>query len=81
MTLQERIEQINKQLHALQSPALIDLLKDRIEELTEKLIGEENEQTRGRIKALRDLLNLPKALQHEHEGITAELSEESDSAT
>lgn len=81
MTLQERIEQINAQIQALQAPALLELLKERIAELTDKLIGEENEQTRGRIKALRDLLNLPEALQHEREGITAELSEQSDSAS
>lgn len=80
MTPEQRIQQINDLLPALTVPALVALLKDDMTSLTHRLIGENDEQTRGRIKALRDLLNLPEALRNERDQLTAALSEESDAA-
>lgn len=80
MTLEERLIQINALLPALQHPALAAMLTARIAELTNKLIAQDNEQTRGAIKELRALLNLPDTLQHERDGITAGFSEQSDPA-
>lgn len=71
-----RIEQINQLLPALTDPALEAYLRERIAELTNKLVSENDEQTRGRIKQLRDLLNLPESLLQERDGITAELPEQ-----
>lgn len=76
----DRINEINRQISALANADLRALIQARIEEHTVSLIGENNEQVRGRIKALRDLLDLPEALQAEREGITAELPE-TDSAS
>jgi hypothetical protein len=83
MTAQERADQIAGMLSVLMPawPALTMEVSERIENLTAELIGEDNEQTRGRIKALRELLNLPETLQQEREAITAGLSEESDPAS
>lgn len=75
MIVTDRIEQINRLLPVLQSRALADHLLDTIDGLTERLIGADNEQTRGRIKALRDLLSLPDQLQSELAHLTAGLGE------
>lgn len=75
MIVTDRIEQINRQLPVLQSAALAELLNDRIDELTERLIGAENEQVRGAIKELRTLINLPAQLQFELAGYTEGLPE------
>ena len=45
----------------------------RIEGLILQLIAQNSEETRGRIKALQDLKDLPQALTHELEAIKAEL--------
>jgi hypothetical protein len=47
----------------------------RIGELTEQLINNDNEQTRGRIKALLEVKNLPSSLQAERDGLSAALAE------
>lgn len=80
MILSDRIDQINKQLPALQSAALVDLLRERIASLTERLIGTDSEQVRGAIKELRQLIDLPGQLQTELTYLTAGLSEQSDPA-
>lgn len=77
MTPDERIAHINKVLTGL--PAWSDLMVEidaRIADLTEQLINNDNEQTRGRIKALRDVKGLPEALYTEREGISAALADE-----
>lgn len=49
---------------------------DRIErELVERLITQESEATRGQIKLLRQIKELPETLQAEREGITKGLPE------
>lgn len=80
MTHEERLEQINKLMPALQSPALAAYINETVASLTQSLINQNNEETRGRVKALRDLLTLPEALQQERKALTAALSEESDAA-
>lgn len=71
MTPAERTEQINTALEALRQawPVLSSMLQERIEGLTAELIAQDNEQTRGRIKALRELMELPETLQQEREGL------------
>lgn len=80
MKLDERVEQINMLLPALLAPSLIGYLTDEISRLTSHLISADDEQTRGRIKALRDLINLPESLQSERDGIAAELTANAASA-
>lgn len=49
-------------------------IDNRLEGLIVSLISTNNEETRGRIKALRDLIDLPTALQQELDAIKADLS-------
>ena len=49
-------------------------IDDRLEGLVSSLIGQNNEETRGRIKALRDLKDLPSSLSQELEAKKAELT-------
>jgi hypothetical protein len=51
------------------------VLQDKAQALTAELIGQDNEQTRGRIKQLRELMELPETLHQEREGISAGLAE------
>ena len=80
MTYEDRIEQINALLPALANPALIVHITEQIASLTVSLIETNDDQTRGRIKALRSLINLPEALLYERNHIAAELTEQSASA-
>jgi hypothetical protein len=75
---EERVEQINQQLEAIRTgwPFFFALLKERAESLTESLVAQDNEQTRGRIKALRELMDLPETLAQERDGISAGLADE-----
>ena len=68
-----RIEQIDATLKAIQPgwPFLLAEVQARIADETERLITQNNEETRGRIKALRDLMTLPEALEAERAGILA----------
>lgn len=75
MIAEDRIDQINRLLPVLQSSAWAQLLQERIADLTERLIGAENEQVRGRIRELRDLLSLPAQLQSELSQLTEGLAE------
>ena len=49
-------------------------IDDRLEGLVVALIAQDCQETRGRIKALRDLQDLPSALTHELNAIKAELT-------
>ena len=73
----ERVNQIDQALAAIQNgwPFLLVEINDRIDTLTLSLIAQDNEQTRGRIKALRELKELPETLKQERESISAGLAE------
>lgn len=75
MTLEDRLAQVEKALAGMPWDCVLAEVKSRIEELTRQLITQNNDETRGRIKALQDLLDLPVALQQEREGLTAALSD------
>ncbi len=77
MTAQARLDYLNATLAALYGcwPHLVQEIQARIDSKTAQLIGENNEQTRGAIKVLRDLIDLPAALQQERDHITAALSD------
>jgi len=78
MTPSERLAYIDKVLSACKDawPVLMVEVDSKIGALTEQLISSDNEQTRGRIKALCDLKELPVSLAQERDGIRAALSEE-----
>lgn len=78
MTPEDRLGELTNQLQAIQNgwPFFSSLLQERIDALTERLIGSNDEQTRGRIKALQELKELPVTLQQERDGIRAGLSEQ-----
>lgn len=69
----KRIDEINATLKAIQPgwPFFMAAVGARIETLTESLITTNNEETRGRIKALRDLQYLPGELEAERDGMLA----------
>lgn len=74
-----RIEEIDATLKAIQPgwPFLLAEVQARIADETARLITQNNEETRGRIKALRDLMTLPETLEAERAGIlAAELPDE-----
>ena len=75
--MQERINEIDKMLQAIAIgwPFFMSVLNEKIESLTLQLIAQDNEQVRGRIKALRDLTELVTSLQQERAAIHAELLE------
>lgn len=76
--MKERLGHINRLLEVMPSawPFLLVELENTIRDKTESLISKEDEETRGAIKALRNLLNLPSDLQHEREALTVALSEQ-----
>lgn len=49
-------------------------IEERLDGLVIALIAQDCQETRGRIKALRDLKDLPSALTHELNAIKAELT-------
>lgn len=75
---EQRIAHIGQGLQAIQSgwPFLLGELKTRIDELTASLINNNDEQTRGRIKALLAVTELPQTLATERESMSAALSEQ-----
>jgi hypothetical protein len=77
-----RLEQIEAALQAIQPgwPFLLAEVQTQIEREIERLVIQNNEETRGRIKALRDLMNLPEALEAERDGILAAELPDPDSA-
>lgn len=78
MTPKERVGQITQTLGAMQTgwPHLVREIDERIAALTVQLISQDNEQTRGRIKALRDVKDMPETLTQERDGISAALAEQ-----
>ena len=72
-----RLDYLNNTLAAFNTawPRLSGEIQSRIDSLTLSLISANNEETRGAIKALRELLNLPASLQYERDHINAELTE------
>ena len=79
MTLSDRLTHINGTLSELDVAwsRIAPEIQARIDSKTLQLIGENNEQTRGAIKCLRELMNLPDTLQAERSGIEAALLEQS----
>lgn len=77
-----RIEHIEAALQAIQPgwPFLMGEVQAQIDREIERLVIQNNEETRGRIKALRDLMNLPDALASERAGLLAAELPEPDSA-
>jgi hypothetical protein len=69
----QRIEQIDATLKAIQPgwSFLLAEITTQVDQLVVSLIAQNNEETRGRIKALRDLMNLPELLEAERQGILA----------
>jgi hypothetical protein len=74
---EQRIAHIGQGLQAIQSgwPFLLGELEARIKELTISLINNNDEQTRGQIKALMALTELPQTLATERESMSDALSE------
>lgn len=75
---EERLAQLDQQIRAIQNgwPFFLALLQERIDAHTVTLIGANDEQTRGRIKALQELKELPVTLQQERDGISAGLADQ-----
>jgi hypothetical protein len=61
-------------------PAVCHEIKLLIADYTAALVSQNNEETRGRIKALHDLMDLPEALEAERRSILAAELPEPDSA-
>lgn len=68
-----RVEQIETTLQAIQPgwPFFVAEVTAQVDQLVVSLIAQNNEETRGRIKALRDLMTLPETLEAERAGILA----------
>ena len=68
-----RIEEIDAALQAIRPgwPFFMAEVQALIDSRVESLITQNNEETRGRIKALRDLMELPATLEAERAGILA----------
>jgi|GEM_PF-3361079 len=77
MTPKERLAQLNQAIEAIRSgwPFLMAHLDERERVLTHLLVNENNEQTRGRIKQIRELKELPESLISERDGIQTGISE------
>jgi len=81
MTHSEHLDEIAANLQALQSWAGVAAqINARIDDLTAQLVASNDEQTRGAIHALTDLLNYPETLEEQRRQATAALSEQSDAA-
>lgn len=78
--MNDRLTYINSTLAALDMawPRIAAEIQALIDGKTLQLIGANDEQTRGAIKCLRELIDLPGTLQAERAGIEAALSEQSD---
>ena len=74
----ERIAHINRTLEAVKQgwPLLAEEIDARLGELTEQLINNDNEQTRGQIKALRWMKELPASLQSQRDSMSAALADQ-----
>lgn len=78
MTPDARLSHIQQTLDAISPgwPFLQAHIEQQIAEQTAQLINQENEQTRGRIKALAGLLALPEVLVQEREAIQTALAQQ-----
>ena len=76
--MRQRIEEIDRELRAIHDgwPFFLVALESRLAVLTRALIHTNNEETRGRIKALTDLTEWPAALVEERAGLLAALADE-----
>ena len=74
--IEARIAHIGDLLQAIKPgwSYLMAELDAREQELTGQLVNNDNEQTRGRIKCLREIRDLPATLQYEREGMQSALS-------
>jgi len=75
--MQDRISQLERFIGSV-SPNWDQVAREidgQIDGLVLSLIAQNNEETRGKIKALRDLRDLPTALKQELDAIKAELPE------
>lgn len=73
--MQDRISQLERFIGSV-SPNWDQVAREidgQIDGLVLSLIAQNNEETRGKIKALRDLRDLPTALKQELDAIKAEL--------
>jgi len=77
-----RLEEIEATLQAIRPgwPFFMAEVNAQIEQLTGSLIAQNNEETRGRIKALLDLQTLPEQLEAERTSILAAELPDPDSA-
>lgn len=75
--VQERIARISLLIDSMRTcwPSIVEELRTREAELITQLIAQDNPETRGRIKQLRDVIDLPSLLRSEQDGLTAALSE------
>lgn len=75
MDINARLDYLNTTLAAFDTawPKLAGEIQSRIDRLTLKLISANDDETRGAIKELRDLLNLPDTLDYERRHIQSEL--------
>lgn len=73
MSPQDRLAELSALQGALSTgwSRLTDWIEKRKAELVVALVAHEDEQTRGRIKELDNLLGLPERLQREAEGLVA----------
>ncbi len=79
--MKDRLDYLNSVIASLEYWDKLEKEIDlEISALTVRLIAENNEQTRGAIKALQKLKDLPAALEYERREISAALSEQ-DAAT
>ena len=72
MQLDDRTTYLSTTLAAIEQswPHVLPELQEMIDDLTQKLIGAENEQTRGAIKVLLRVKDLPATLANELKHIT-----------
>lgn len=79
MEHEDRINQISAGLERMAHawPFVAGEIDARAKELIESLVNQDNEQTRGQIKALRWVLNLPSDLATERDGMGAALLDQS----
>jgi hypothetical protein len=78
MTPQARLTHIHQTLQGIQTgwPYVLAEINSHIESLTGQLVNQESEQVRGRIKALRDLRDMPEALDQERQALSAALADQ-----
>lgn len=78
MEHEDRINQISAGLERMAHawPFVAGEIEARAKELIESLLNQDNEQTRGQIKALRWVMDLPSTLAQERDGMSAALADE-----